>query len=134
VTGDQFSVRAKKTKSGIRYKVVDEYGSKFKLPLSRSEIPLSLGELLELIDKTKYVEIEYGDGLTLSHLGFNYNGGADLESLEGFVSVESAFYPDLNRYYEARVAEWFEEQRRELAESDDDHYEEETQGDEDEDD
>ena len=135
VTADQFSVRASRTKSGIRYRIVDEYQSKFKQPITQSETPLSLGELITLIDKTKYVEYEYSDGLALSHLDYNYQACYNLEileSLEGFVSVESAFYPELGPYYDEMVKGWFEEHRREFTKSDDKDCEEEEQEEEEE--
>lgn len=110
-TGDQISIRARREGDAIRYAVVDEYESTFRLSIEASEAPLTLGELIRLIDESKYHEDSYSGGLVVSHLTYNLENGSDVDELEGFVSVESAFYPELSGYYRAVLARWLDEHR-----------------------
>ena len=120
-TGDQISVRARPIEDRIGYRIVDEYGEEFgeegpnydpELPASRA--PLSMGELVRLIDGACR-----DDGAVFFHLNGNYLAGADIESLERFVSVSSEYYPQLGAYYAERIAEWIQERRPELDPDDD---------------
>jgi len=91
-TGDQISIRAQQEDSTIRYRAADEYESTFLLSIETSEVPLTLGELIRLIDESAYDGDCYAGGLVISHLAYNLEGGSDVDDLEGFVSVESAYY------------------------------------------
>jgi hypothetical protein len=53
-TKDQISVRACKKDKIISYKVVGEYEEEmsYELPFDHSEMPLTLGELVQLMDGT----------------------------------------------------------------------------------
>ena len=53
-TNDQISVRACKKEKIISYKVVGEYEEEmsYELPFDHSEMPLTLGELVQLMDGT----------------------------------------------------------------------------------
>ena len=70
------------------------------MSVETSEVPLTLGE-----------EDSYSGGLVVSHLKYNLEYGSDVDELKGFVSVESAFYPELFGYYEAVLDQWLDEHR-----------------------
>lgn len=110
-TGDQISIRAIKENGVIRYAVVDEYESSILLAIEASKRPLTLGELIRLIDGSKYHEDEYDGGLVVSHLNYVFIAGGDVEDLVDFVSVESAFYPELTGYYQTVLDRWLDEHR-----------------------
>lgn len=110
-TGDQISIRAKIDDGKIRYTVADEYESSFHLFLESSEAPLTLEELVNFIDESKYDGDSYSGGLAISHMDANLAGGCEAEELEGFVSVESSFYPGLASYYESVMDNWVNEHR-----------------------
>lgn len=120
-TNDQISVRARITQGGIRYSVVDEYDSVIRLPFDSSEAPLTLDEMIRLIDGAGYDADLYSGGLMLFHLNANFDLGGELDELKGFVSIESAYYPGLSAYYRRVLDQWFAERRspEELCEQDD---------------
>ena len=58
-------------------------------------------------------------GLTDRYRDYNLVGSLnrqEIESLEDFVTVSSAFYPEISRWYEIQAREWVEERIRELEE------------------
>lgn len=126
VTADVIQVLAGRAESGqIRYRVVDEYwdeGSRYAVTPEVSEEPLSMGELVDLIDSARQADEAhlYGDdrfnvGLADSARELNYFSGAGLEPEEllGFVFVSSAFYPELSRYYAERASAWIDQRASE---------------------
>lgn len=104
VTADQISVRARRTKKGIAYAIVDEYdgGGAYELRPRVSAAPLSMRELVAMLDGA-----HEGGGAVLCHLELNADTKEDAKRLLGFVSVESDFYPDLGRYYAGRIGQWY---------------------------
>ena len=108
VTGDVIQVRARLAEYGIHYRVVDEYGSRLVPTIERSDQPLSFGELVNLIDGTSH-KGESQIGLTDWYLDMNYDGGStEAVDLISFVTVSSAHYPTLERYYGDRTLAWYE--------------------------
>ena len=111
-TGDQISVRAERRERAIHYLVVDEYETEYVvLPTSQGEEPLTLGELVALLDGTEHPdeEREHFGGLVKSHWEFAAsNGGIPDGLLEAisFVRVESGFYPGLAEHYAQEAHEW----------------------------
>ena len=111
VTGDVISVRARRdhgSAGGIAYLVVDEYGTEYQLVQERSAQPLTLGELIALINTTLRDEDETGGGIAISHVVWHCEQGEG-EGMRGFVRVESAFYPELNRFYDAVLDGYLDE-------------------------
>jgi hypothetical protein len=106
-TADQISVRAQRLADGIAYRIVDEYGDivDYVCQPARSESPLTLGELIALIDGAAP-----DGGAALSYLYGNIAADpSDPWRLRNFVSVSSEFYAQLASYYEQRIAAWFDE-------------------------
>ncbi len=105
-TSDVISVRAARRDGKIHYTVVDEYPDQhdYRCTPAVSEQPLTMAELIELIDST------VGDcyvGIVLGLLQFNYECSEDLESYRDFVSVSSPFYPELGDWYDQAIEEWY---------------------------
>lgn len=105
-SGELVSVRAQDVGEQIRYRVVDEFedeGSSFVVPHEYSNDPLTLGELVELIDGTRQT---WAGEQTLTGLvdGFEafYADDVDADELRTLVHLRSAFYPELDAYYVAR--------------------------------
>ncbi|MDH3672661.1 MAG: hypothetical protein OES46_16135, partial [Gammaproteobacteria bacterium] len=110
VTADQISVRARRVDGFIRYSVASEYDDvedmRYRLAFDQSERPLTLAELVQLIDGAYIPENIFPGGLITEPLELNYDSGADLDSLMGFISIDSPFYPELATYYARVVEEW----------------------------
>lgn len=84
VTGDSYEVRARRASDGrIHYRVVDEYwddGSRFDVEPEASDEPLTLGQLIELIDTARradeghiHPDETYNVGLFDMDRQFNYD-------------------------------------------------------------
>jgi hypothetical protein len=79
-------------------------------------VPLTMGELIALIDSADNGNV--GSGLTNSSRNYNKEALLDplfgrglgardsVETLVDFVTVTSAFYPQLQAYYEDEAREW----------------------------
>jgi hypothetical protein len=97
-TADVISIRARPSPEGIRYRIVDEYEKVFHCGPEVSERPLTMGELIELVDKT---EADVWQGRDLVSCWRDYNLEADdydpeyAEELVDFVTVSSDFYTQL---------------------------------------
>jgi len=94
-TGDVISVRAFLGTDGlIHYRVLDEYDREFTLPKAESELPLTTGEMIQLLDETSWD----AKGLVMPFLEMNceWNGG---DGMRGFIWVSSDFYPELAGHY-----------------------------------
>jgi hypothetical protein len=94
-------------------------GSRRLVTPESSKEPLSMGELIALIDTARQVgEFGYGDdtydvGLVDGVLAYScFEANAEEEDLRGFVTVTSAFYPELASYYNDRVDRWVDDQQR----------------------
>lgn len=112
-TGDVISVRARPVAEGIRFRVVDEYRTRFKVVSPIRSQPLTLGELVEMMDT---VEFGGGVGMVESFLDLNWVGHDPLYDpgdLREFVLVVSPFYRQLERLYDRRAELWVRRRRRE---------------------
>jgi hypothetical protein len=115
-TADVIQVRARREGGRIVYRVVDEYAvefeSRFEIAPSSSDTPLSLGELIDLIDGARQVggmrrdKDRYDVGLTDNFRFLNSDETGDAESVVDFVRVTSAHYPRLEDYYTDRAQAW----------------------------
>lgn len=121
---DQTSIRAARVDEKIRYSVYDEYETEYKLAFSESELPLTLSELIELIDGSEHPEEEMPGGLLASHWKWMLDWGYALDEAIKFASIESAWYPQLTSYYEQVAADWCEAKCKERPELHDDYDEE----------
>ena len=121
-TQDVISIRARRTPKFIAYRVVDEYETGFVLYKRRTAKPLTLRELIEIINRTNRDDLDDVDcdGLVFSVLAMNLDADPDPESMRGFVSVKSAFYPELGRYFDWVIDEYLDDLIEPEAEQDED--------------
>ena len=93
--------------------IVDEYETEFNILPTHSDKPLTLSELVGLIDGAT----EEGS-LGLYYTQMNYEGGERsiewLDQMRHFTRVESVFYPQLNLHYEKLLDLWYEEEKAKL--------------------
>ena len=115
--GDVTSVRARKTKHRIVYRVVDEYmeqgADRFNLPQKTSRSPLSLGQIISIIDQ---------NDLIAGPRNLNLEGGSGYEDVFNFATVSSVFYLQLTQYFEEEGESWRLAQEAEYLE-DEEEYE-----------
>jgi hypothetical protein len=111
-TYDVTSLRARRTGSRIKYRLVDEYETEFRLPQQTSARPFLLGELVWFLDSVERVDnsepswVQFG--FVLSSNQCNLDCGGDLEDLRDFTRVESDYYPDLASHYAEAIEEWYQ--------------------------
>jgi hypothetical protein len=122
-TQDVFSLRARrvgKKRPVIRYRFVDEYEETFTLQRDRSSRPLTMGEVIALIDSVEATEMELSDeGFVETWVLQQLEQDDTVDDALAFVSVESELYPQLQAYYEARLREFAEEWVADNREEDD---------------
>jgi hypothetical protein len=112
-TADVISIRVKKEGERIAYLIVDEYETEFNILPTHSDKPLTLSELVRLIDGA----MEEGS-LGLYYTQMNYEGGERsiewLDQMRHFTRVESVFYPQLSLHSEKLLDLWYEEEKAKL--------------------
>jgi len=126
---DYISVVAIWQDGRIHYQVVDPYPHywSYRCIPESSERPLTLGELIELIDTAELVGNSSGEaesrGLVFGVLEQNLDGLVD--ELRSFIRVSSAFYDDLEVWYALACSEWCREHSWEEEEEEEEVEEEE---------
>ncbi len=106
------SIRARRTSpsSVIRYRCVTEFeeeGEVVSLGRKTSRRPLTLRELIELIDTAETNQRDLCGGLVFGDLQWNlWNTGMEPEDLRGWIEASSMFYPQLGGWYEQSVGAW----------------------------
>ncbi|MEI6300394.1 MAG: hypothetical protein WCR74_03045 [Betaproteobacteria bacterium] len=103
VMQDVTSVRARRVKGRIVYRIVDEHEGEFQVAVRSSLKPLTFGALIRLIDSSTQVGNSMPGGCVFSILGWNLNSGNDFDELRGFVTLNSAFYPELAKCYDMAI-------------------------------
>jgi hypothetical protein len=114
VTRDVISVRARHRSGRYRYRVVDEYGARWRLLLHSSVRPLPLRSMLLLIDTACLIDARWPD---LTDELRDAHGGEPAEAA-AFVEVTSDFYPHMERHYAAKANAWLERRVRNLVTGD----------------
>ncbi|MDP6154034.1 MAG: ankyrin repeat domain-containing protein [Phycisphaeraceae bacterium] len=98
------SIRASRDGGVIHYDIVDELDSQFKLKPRTSEQPLSLRELVQLIDTARCSGLGNRAGLVTAAIDLALDQSrTDLESVAGLLDVTSDFYSDLNAWYRLAI-------------------------------
>jgi hypothetical protein len=110
-TYDVISVRARRTPKRIAYRVVDEYGAEFLWRPTHSRRPLSLGEMIRLIDGIRYVDSDahwYTHGFMSALRGEvpDVIENDWIEIMADFVTVQSDCYPSLHGWYWDEATDW----------------------------
>ena len=110
-TADQISVRARRGRGRIRYRVVDEYmeDSTYVCHPASSESPLRLRDLIGLMESASD-----GGSMIFPILAMNSRDSRS-DELATFITVSSDFYAELRRYYRALTDAFLEKRTREDA-------------------
>lgn len=108
VTQDVKSIRARRVGKRINYRIVDEYDSTFKMARKSSAKPLSLMELIELIDGSDQEGDEMAGGLVFSPIAWHIESTGEPEQMRDFVAVSSSFYPELESHYEVAIKRYLD--------------------------
>lgn len=97
-TQDVVSIRARKGKRRIYYRVVDEYeGETLSGTAKRTSVrPLTLGQLIGLLEGAYSI----WDTVYMNEMN------CDAERMKWFVSMTSPFYPQLGAYYDRQFEAW----------------------------
>jgi hypothetical protein len=115
-TGDQISTRARRDGGVIRYRVVGEYDEnermRYQQPFDQSLEPLTLSELIMLMDGSFIPADRFSGGLVVANWNCAYEDECDVNQALEFVTISSPFYPDLSAYYDELAKQWSEERRR----------------------
>ena len=105
VTQDVYSLRVRPLRAGrIRFRMVDEYESGFVIRPASSMHPLSLRELVAMLDRMEGgFHTGHGliEGIMLNQL--ESADTTDASDIAGFISVQSTVYQDLENYYDTRL-------------------------------
>jgi len=103
-TMDVISIRARKTKHRILYRIVDEYEPEcwdFYLIKKSSVKPLKMGELVSLIDNARE------NGLVGNGRDYHFQeAGENAEEIYDFETASSAYYEQLAKWYDEINEEW----------------------------
>ena len=105
VTQDVYSLRARPGRAGrIRFRMIDEYESGFVTRPASSMHPLSLRDLVAMLDS---VDGGFGTGHALLE-GIMLNqlesaDATDASDIAGFITIQSTVYRNLERYYDIRL-------------------------------
>ena len=106
VTCDVTSVRARLVEGGIAYRVINEYDYEYRVQPEVSDKPLTLGELIHLID-TAYDLTNAAESLLLPYWEFTAEDG-DFSRITGFITVSSEYYGELSSWYDEYEQEYIE--------------------------
>ena len=94
-TADQISVRARRVREQIRFRIVNEYAFRYVCHPASSDASLSLRDLIGLMESASE-----GGSIVFPALAMNWRGSR-LDDLSTFITVSSDFYAGLGRYYRA---------------------------------
>jgi hypothetical protein len=113
-TSDQVSVRARQDGELIRYRIVGEYEEeeymRQQLPFDVAGQPLSMGELMDMIQGAKTSDSTCPVGIFSSSWIMMLEFAEWSEDIAGFISVSSAFYPGIDECYREMAWQWLERQ------------------------
>jgi hypothetical protein len=108
-TGDVYSIRARTFRGKIRYRVVDENDGAFILPYDRSDEPLTVRELVRLLEESRFDGYDE-PGLVRPFWDQQIECGDDPEDAVLFATVRSVLYePRVTQVYEDLARAFVEE-------------------------
>ena len=119
-TMDVKSIRARKTKHRIVYRIVDEYGElEYRVSPKTSRRPITMEQLIKLMDNAE------DGGLVGSGRDWHFaEANCKAEEIYNFETASSAFYPHLEDWYDEINKEWLVEKVEERNREDKKHEEE----------
>jgi len=113
-TSDVITLRARQIPEGIAYRIEDEYHATFTIPITKSQLPLTLLEVIRQFDEGDLDGAGWPEGgLTFGYNLLNIDSGyMDAEevrtTLRHFTSMQSSIYRQLGDHFESVYDEWFE--------------------------
>jgi len=106
-TGDVVSLTARRRGRRWVYTMADEYDTTFTLAKQSSAQPLTLAQIVHLLDSADGDMLDTsGHGVVMCWPESARENGDDPEDAAAVVSVSSEVYPELAEYYERRLATW----------------------------
>lgn len=105
-TGDVLSLRARRTRTRYVYRLVDEYEASFDITPTTSRYPLTLREVIHLLDTASSDELWTSSGVVRCWPESRVENGEEPEDVLDGVEVSSEVYPMLGRYYRKALAAW----------------------------
>jgi hypothetical protein len=109
VKGDLITVYAREVEEGIRYRVKDSMGLRYRFKPHCTDRPLSMGQLIGFMDRIPVPGIRrrkgYPTGLVMGHYAM-IEDGLDVDAAVDFAHPRSRFYSELTQWYE-REAYWW---------------------------
>lgn len=106
-TMDVFSIRARHVGSTYHYSIRDEYETEFWVEPETSRTPLTLGEVVQLIESAESSEMDLSNrSLVRTWWWQQWECGDSPEKCTAFAWVESEQYPQLAEYYEEEARQW----------------------------
>jgi hypothetical protein len=107
VTQDVMSIRAARTDGRIYYRVVDEYDMAYQTSIQDSDVPLTLRELIQLLDSIETGGVS-GSPEAILNSQRPHRTAEEVQDTVDFVRVYSDFYPELESWYAREAAKWAE--------------------------
>ena len=113
---DVQALRVRKLSNRYAYRMVDDYWNKYNLPQKTSVKPLTMGQVINILDNCEM--FFHDDGSKWEYRGtmrpiFEYQSESftfeSKEELMDYCHIESVFYPELEAYYEQQKLIWYEE-------------------------
>ena len=102
-------ILARKTGTGITYLVREENGIEVTPEIESSELPLTLGELISLIDNTQLpglkIQTGFPSGLVMGYYSCVEKGWTADDAIT-YAKPLSSFYPDLGKWYRREAYQW----------------------------
>ena len=105
VTADAISVRAYPTKTRIYYRIVNEYNRRYNCRPRWSKQPLSLGQLIDLINSATSDD-NSNVGLVFPVIDLLVYEGSSKDEMRHFFRVHSEHYPALEAHFETLLDAW----------------------------
>jgi hypothetical protein len=102
VTRDVLSLRARRRSGRFLYRLVDEYGVRWRLTRASSAHPLPMRGVIQLLDTACLPDARWPD---LTDELRDAHGGEPAEAAQ-FVEVTSDVYPGLEAHYRMRAEQW----------------------------
>jgi hypothetical protein len=108
VLSDVISLRSRWSGGRYHYRMVDEYGSTLVLCRKTSVRPLTMAQVIEVLETVEGDIDTGGQGIVVCWWEQQRSFGDRLEECTGFAWVESELYPDLEAWYDAHARAWRE--------------------------
>ena len=115
-TMDVCSFRVRKQKLRYVYRIVDEYSNSYELPQKTSVNPLTLEQVVNILDNCETICYDNGEklgdaGLIKPHIEYLFEEMEDEDEILDFVTVESSFYHEIEEYYEIKKMIWLKDMK-----------------------